>query len=127
MTNGTRLSLHDPAGLLLRAEERLFRIIKESGYTDYLGFESSATVKRYQEAGWIATAIRVDPDLVDSIGGGQIGEIYKEHRGQVLVEHEPLPFSNFPYEWAPEMLHRAASLTLTLKVDPIVKTNFGWQ
>jgi SAM-dependent methyltransferase len=35
-------------------------------------------------------------------------------RGSVVVEHEPIPFSNFPYEWPPEMLHCAAALTLQL-------------
>lgn len=35
-------------------------------------------------------------------------------RGSVVVEHEPIPFSNFPYEWPPEMLHSAAALTLQL-------------
>jgi SAM-dependent methyltransferase len=35
-------------------------------------------------------------------------------RGSVVIEHEPILFPNFPYEWAPEMLHAAAGLTLQL-------------
>jgi len=34
--------------------------------------------------------------------------------GSVLVEHEPVPFTNYPYEWTTEMLHSAATLTLQL-------------
>jgi hypothetical protein len=34
-------------------------------------------------------------------------------RGSV-VEHAPIPFPNFPYEWPPEMLHWAVALTLQL-------------
>ena len=32
----------------------------------------------------------------------------------VFVEHDPIPFPSFPYEWPPEMLHAAGSLTLEL-------------
>jgi SAM-dependent methyltransferase len=32
----------------------------------------------------------------------------------MVVEHEPVPFPSFPYEWPPEMLHAAAGLTLDL-------------
>lgn len=31
-----------------------------------------------------------------------------------LVEHDRIPFPSYPYEWSPEMLHAAASLTLDL-------------
>jgi predicted RNA methylase len=30
----------------------------------------------------------------------------------LLLEHDPVPFPNYPYEWAPEMLHAAGALTL---------------
>lgn len=32
--------------------------------------------------------------------------------GSVFLEHKPIGFTNYPYEWAPEMLHAAAGLTL---------------
>ncbi len=34
--------------------------------------------------------------------------------GSILLEHEPIPFENYPYEWSPAMLYRAAELTLDL-------------
>jgi SAM-dependent methyltransferase len=34
--------------------------------------------------------------------------------GAVIVEHAPIFFRNYPYEWAPEMLRSAATLTLEL-------------
>jgi len=34
--------------------------------------------------------------------------------GSMVVEHERVPFANYPYEWTPEMLHSAAALTLRL-------------
>ncbi len=34
--------------------------------------------------------------------------------GSLVVEHDAIPFLNYPYEWAPEMLQSAAELTLQL-------------
>jgi SAM-dependent methyltransferase len=34
--------------------------------------------------------------------------------GAMVVEHAPLSFPNYPYEWAPEMLRAAAEMTLEL-------------
>jgi len=34
--------------------------------------------------------------------------------GAVMVEHEPIPVLNYPYEWSPRMLYAAAELTLQL-------------
>ena len=87
---------------------------QELGYDDYLAFENSSTAKRYRESGSIVSTRRLDPASVQNDGGVPISETYQEQGGELLLEHEPLPFPNFPYEWAPEMLHRAASLTLAL-------------
>ena len=38
----------------------------------------------------------------------------KSPPGAVIVEHYPIPFRNYPYEWAPEMLRSSATLTLEL-------------
>lgn len=35
-------------------------------------------------------------------------------QGAVIVEHTPIAFRNYPYEWAPEMLRSAGELTLEL-------------
>jgi SAM-dependent methyltransferase len=34
--------------------------------------------------------------------------------GAMILEHPPVPFRNYPYEWSAEMLHSAAALTLEL-------------
>jgi SAM-dependent methyltransferase len=113
---GTRHSFRDPGGFVVWVEGRLFRIIKEKCYADYLAFEASPTVKRYRASGRIVSTIQLDPELIDSVGGA-FNEAYEGHASKALLEHEPMPFPNFPYEWAPEMLHRAASLTMDLTLD----------
>jgi SAM-dependent methyltransferase len=117
LVRGYRHSFRDPGGFVVWVGGRLFRIVKDVCYPDYLAFEASPTVRRYRDSGSIVSTIPVDPASVASLGGGAVNEIYEEHGGKVLLEHEPLPFPNFPYEWAAEMLHRAVSLTLDLALD----------
>jgi hypothetical protein len=47
----------------------------------------------------------------------RVSELYRNIRGEAILEHERIPFPSFPYEWAPEMLHAAAMLTLELALD----------
>jgi hypothetical protein len=115
--NGSRHSFRDPGGFVVWEGGRLFRIVKDVCYADYLAFETSPTVRRYRDSGRVVSTIPVDPALAESSGRGPVNKIYEEHGGKVLLEHEPLPFPNFPYEWAPEMLHRAVCLTLDLALD----------
>ena len=117
MAIGNHRSFRDPAGFTFWTEGHLFRIVKQLGYDDYLAFENSSTAKRYRESGSIVSTRRLDPASVQNDGGVPISETYQEQGGELLLEHEPLPFPNFPYEWATEMLHRAASLTLALTLD----------
>jgi len=37
-----------------------------------------------------------------------------ELRDSLILEHQPIPFPSYPYEWAPEMLQAAGELTLEL-------------
>jgi SAM-dependent methyltransferase len=42
----------------------------------------------------------------------------------VVLEHEPIPFPNYPYEWPPEMLHAAGMLTLRMAREALAE-GFG--
>jgi 2-polyprenyl-3-methyl-5-hydroxy-6-metoxy-1,4-benzoquinol methylase len=44
--------------------------------------------------------------------------------GLVEYEHPRIPFPSFPHEWPPEMLHRAAELTLVL-AEGSIKLGYG--
>jgi len=39
--------------------------------------------------------------------------------GSILVEHQPIRFPNYPYEWSPEMLRAAGELTLRLALESL--------
>ncbi len=39
--------------------------------------------------------------------------------GAVVVEHRPIPFPNYPYEWPPEMLRAAAEMSVRLASEAL--------
>ena len=102
-------SFRDPAGRLFSVEGRLLRAVAPSAAADLQAFLDSTTARRWGEAGKLVASRRVDSREAQALGArvGLAGDA-------VLVEHEPLPFVSYPYEWAPEMLHAAAGLTLEL-------------
>jgi len=49
---------------------------------------------------------------------------FPEIEAHSLIEHERIPFSSYPYEWPPEMLHAAGELTIELARASLPE-NFG--
>jgi len=43
---------------------------------------------------------------------------------QTVLEHERIPFTSYPHEWPPEMLHSAAALTLAL-AEELIEEGLG--
>ena len=117
------ISFRDPAGRLLSVHGKIFRIINSSGIEDLTAFLGSETSRRFIDAGRIVRTKVVAPTEIDCPDSG-IETIFSEQRGRMLVEHERVPFPSFPYEWAPHMLHAAASLTLDL-AEELLPEGFG--
>lgn len=93
------ISFRDPAGRLYRKDGRIFREVRPEGVANLDAFLECPA------AGTLIDSRRVIGTSVLSRGDG------------VLLEHEPVWFPSFPYEWPPEMLHAAARLTLDLAFD----------
>jgi 2-polyprenyl-3-methyl-5-hydroxy-6-metoxy-1,4-benzoquinol methylase len=111
--NAVTASFRDPAGRLFVIDGRIIRIVNSSGVDDLKTFLESTTAGGFTESGRL---VRTDilelnsaRDLLEKI---QIKPFDIE--GSIVVEHEKVPFQNFPYEWSAEMLHSAARLTLDL-------------
>ena len=108
-------SFRDPAGKLLSLDDRILRVVNEDGVTNLRAFLDSKTFLKFKERGSIVNTEFIDDDsalrLVEEAG---ITEGSATHLDLTVVEHERIPFQNFPYEWPPEMLHQAANLTLDL-------------
>ncbi|MEK6321644.1 MAG: class I SAM-dependent methyltransferase [Acidobacteriota bacterium] len=106
-------SFRDPAGRLFVIDGRIIRIVNSSGVRDLKAFLESTTSRKFIELGGL-----VRTDVLDSRTACNILEksansnLFDAADGSIIVEHEQVPFQNFPYEWPPEMLCSAGRLTL---------------
>src|SRR3954451_2197393 len=101
-----RLSFRDPDGYVVRSGTRVFRCVFPHAAADTLSFLSTDFARLEMSSGAIAGAIRVPQ--------GDSDACLDAPAGSLILEHSPIPFANFPYEWAPEMLYSAGALTLRL-------------
>lgn len=86
-------SFRDPAGYLFCDGKRILRRVRPESVTILEKFLQTKTALDASNRGRLVRSIRVD---------------------QEVFEHERIPFPSYPYEWSPEMLYSAASLTLEL-------------
>jgi SAM-dependent methyltransferase len=116
----TRLSasFRDPAGFVLQHDGRILRFINDTGWADFQAFLESKAGKALIASGAVAgTRILDRNELRDLEDDPQLGPMLRESPPSAVVEHERIPFQSFAYEWCPQMLHEAASLTLKIALD----------
>jgi SAM-dependent methyltransferase len=108
------VSFRDPAGALLVREGRVLRLVNRQGEEDINASLGSGALRGFVDAGRLVTARRLeDQSAADLLRELRVAE-WPGESVSLVVEHERIPFQSFPYEWPPEMLHAAASLTLDL-------------
>lgn len=106
-----QLSFRDPDGFVFRHGNRILRCVYPRAAGDVRCFLSSAAATEWMSCGTLPSA--------KVLTGEVVADLPSELRdaapaGSLFVEHNPIPFGNYPYEWAPGMLHSAAALTLRL-------------
>jgi hypothetical protein len=112
-------SFRDPGGSLFTYEKRVFRIIRPAGEAHLQAALESKAAQCYVQSGRFVQASVLRPqDAAQCLSRAGWPQ---EASGCRVVEHESIAFPNFPYEWPPEMLHAAASLTLDLARDLLLK------
>jgi SAM-dependent methyltransferase len=103
-----RRSFRDPAGHLVAAGGRIFRIVNEAGVASVDAVLNSPALQPFVQDGRIIGTRRVPPSTLESLphiaGTG----------AALILEHDRVAFPSYPYEWSPDMLHAAAGLTLDL-------------
>jgi SAM-dependent methyltransferase len=99
-------SFRDPAGRVYRLPGRILRAVHSPFVQDLEDFLATAAARKAIEEGQLVRSVRQSP-LCNN-----------------LWEHDLIPFPSFPYEWPPEMLHAAASLTLDL-AEAALDDGFG--
>jgi SAM-dependent methyltransferase len=105
-----RLSFRDPDGFVFHSGERIFRCVLPHAAAGVRSFLSAPGAAAWMREGVVVRSTPLDPPFT---------ELPQEWRGKippgaVVLEHAPVRFPSYPYEWPPEMLHSAASCTLML-------------
>jgi SAM-dependent methyltransferase len=115
-------SFRDPAGSLISVDGRVLRIVNPAFREETGNVLSSRVVQEFVRQGRLVRTNPVDvhdPDLPVVVRRRAL-----ENPGITIIEHEVIWFRCFPYEWAPEMLHAGAELTLDL-AEGLVQEDLG--
>jgi SAM-dependent methyltransferase len=111
--NYAGVSFRDPSGRLLLTGDRALRLLTYDGAAGLSHFLATDAARMFTGAGrLVSTTFIEDDDTAFSLPN--IEEMRGSGEEFVMVEHERIPWPSFPYEWSPEMLHAAGSLTLDL-------------
>lgn len=99
-------SFRDPTSRVLRQDGRVLRVLSGEALEDWHALKASSTFERFAGDGLVATTEVETPDvrLLAAVDGDWAG----------VLEHEPIPFVSYPYEWTFSMLRDAAALQLAL-------------
>lgn len=118
-------SFRDPAGQLFRFPGRIVRAVLPQAAADLNLFLVSAAARKFADSGGLVrTEVLPAERLAEAIGAEHAPQLLAAFPGATFLDHEPVPFPSFPYEWPPEMLHAAASLTLDL-AEALLEEDLG--
>ncbi|SRR5579883_10356 len=116
-----QLSFRDPDGFIFHSGDRIFRCVLPHAVTDSRLFLSSRAA-----AAWMAERCLPATRVVNGDSAWQPAAAMRHAipAEALVLEHERIRFANYPYEWAPEMLHAAGELTLRLAREALA-ADFG--
>ncbi len=99
--NGTEpSSFRDPSGSVFYSDDRVLRGLDARGAADWEALAATSFFRRSVDSGQV---IGTRPfDAVDSLLESESG------RWHTVLEHDPIPFVSYPYEWSFGMLRDAA-------------------
>jgi SAM-dependent methyltransferase len=104
------LSFRDPNGFVFRFGDRIARCVLPHSVENLSTFLSSDIARAWFSEGVLCPTTVLSEyetilpaDLANSI-----------HEGAAVVEHQPIWFPNYPYEWPPEMLRASGETTIRL-------------
>jgi SAM-dependent methyltransferase len=105
-----QLSFRDPDGFVFRHRGRILRYVYPHAVDQVRRFISSPAA-----SAWMAERSLPFTEIKESGSLRQTQEtFFALPAGGIVLEHRPVRFPNYPYEWPPEMLYQAAALTLRL-------------
>jgi len=107
------ISLRDPGGQTCLVDNRVLRVVNKKGLNDLAGFLCSSSSAWFVKSKQLVNSSFLSATATEEVlKYAEVRSIYSNLEGASIVEHERIPFPSFPYEWPPEMLYAAATLTL---------------
>jgi SAM-dependent methyltransferase len=108
-------SLRDPAGRLFRYQGRILRLVNTAAAESLKEALDIPAARQWLEEGHLAATRFLDEQECRTLlSDPEIAALAASVPDPVLLEHGAIEFPTFPYEWIPEMLLDAASLTLRI-------------
>jgi len=112
---GLAASFRDPAGAVFQWDGRILRAVNGAGAADLNAFLSSKSGTRAMQEGLVTGTRELSArEMRTVLAHAEVSDFFEGISGEMILEHERIPFPSFPYEWVPEMLHAAGELTLDL-------------
>lgn len=99
-------SLRDPAGVVVRSSNRIFRLVGKEGVAAARVYLNSPSIARCVAQGSCVST--------RELARGQWPALDDVAHVEMVLEHDVIPFATYPYEWTPGMLRAAGALTIDL-------------
>jgi hypothetical protein len=98
-------SFRDPAGGVYHYRDRVFRYLTDEGAREFRELANSGLLKQLADSGAVIPT--------RELAGGEATELGLDPSIPLILEHEPIPFISYMYEWPFELLQTAALQYLT--------------
>lgn len=102
-------SFRDPGGFVFDYEGRLFRAIRAPATEHFEKLAAADVFSELQADGSMVRSTRVDGPLLADLK-------VRFPEADVFLEHDRVPFVNYPAEWTPAMLADAAALHVDVQI-----------
>jgi predicted nicotinamide N-methyase len=118
-------SFRDPSGHCFVLPNSVYRFLDLDSAAICSEFLQTDCAKTFFANGQLISTRRLtESETVLLKGNDGLEALFASHAGRAILEHERVPFVSYPYEWPPEMLWKAARLTLELAQSALLE-GFG--
>jgi hypothetical protein len=91
-------SFRDPSGHVYKIDGRIYRTVTDHALADFEALRASGVYDELAAAGKVVVAEIVEGEIPESL----------RQEARIVLEHPPLPFISYPYEWSFAALKAAA-------------------
>jgi SAM-dependent methyltransferase len=111
-------SFRDPSGQVYHVGDRILRGVDRDTLDDFRALRECGLLDELTSAGRLVPTHELSLDRLDPGEGSVFGKTWSG-----VLEHEPVPFVSYPYEWSYSMLQDAALLQLDILETALER---GW-